>query len=375
MNVNEVLANRALELLGEPLGDYARVSPLDDINLPPVHERHLPDGAAARGDPPAAPRWRTQVVALQEAFQAEGEAVRARRQGRPHAVPGRRADHARARDGRLRRGAQPRPLAHLQVRGAPARGQPRRHGHRHRPRRAARSTSSASSTRCASSPASASRAPRTSSRPRRTPTCSSRSPASSRRTPSNLLKICGDLRLLSSGPEAGLGEIRLPRAAGRLVDHARQGQPGDPRGRQPGGACWSWATTPPSPLACGLGSLELNPFLPLVADCLLESLDLLARACEILRRYCVEGIEADEARCAAHVRGVDAPPPRRWCRRSATRRPAPWSRAAAERGRDDPRRRRRRRACSRPSSSTSCSRPRPSAASARPQPLGRPVED
>ena len=33
MNVNEVLANRALQLLGEPLGDYARVSPADDLNL------------------------------------------------------------------------------------------------------------------------------------------------------------------------------------------------------------------------------------------------------------------------------------------------------------------------------------------------------
>ena len=32
MNVNEVLANRALQLLGEPLGHYARVSPLDDVN-------------------------------------------------------------------------------------------------------------------------------------------------------------------------------------------------------------------------------------------------------------------------------------------------------------------------------------------------------
>jgi aspartate ammonia-lyase len=32
MNVNEVLANRALELLGQPHGRYERVSPLDDIN-------------------------------------------------------------------------------------------------------------------------------------------------------------------------------------------------------------------------------------------------------------------------------------------------------------------------------------------------------
>ena len=38
-----------------------------------------------------------------------------------------------------------------------------------------------------------------------------------------------------------------------------------------------------------------------MAACLLESLDLLAGADEILRRHCVEGIEADEARCRLHV--------------------------------------------------------------------------
>jgi len=40
--------------------------------------------------------------------------------------------------------------------------------------------------------------------------------------------------------------------------------------------------------------LELNPFLPLVAGCLLEGIDVLARACETFRRDCVEGITADE---------------------------------------------------------------------------------
>jgi aspartate ammonia-lyase len=53
--------------------------------------------------------------------------------------------------------------------------------------------------------------------------------------------------------------------------------------------------------ACAAGSLELNPFLPLVAACLLESLELLARADDILCRHCVSGLEADEARCRAHV--------------------------------------------------------------------------
>ena len=53
--------------------------------------------------------------------------------------------------------------------------------------------------------------------------------------------------------------------------------------------------------ACAAGSLELNPFLPLVAACLLESLELLGRADDILCRHCVSGLEADEARCRQHV--------------------------------------------------------------------------
>jgi aspartate ammonia-lyase len=59
-------------------------------------------------------------------------------------------------------------------------------------------------------------------------------------------------------------------------------------------------------MACAAGSLELNPFLPLVADCLLESLDLLARADDILRRHCIDGLEADEARCRKHVENSTA---------------------------------------------------------------------
>jgi aspartate ammonia-lyase len=58
--------------------------------------------------------------------------------------------------------------------------------------------------------------------------------------------------------------------------------------------------------ACAMGNLELNAFLPLVADALLGSLDLLQNACRILRAHCVAGLEADEARCRAHVEGSTA---------------------------------------------------------------------
>jgi aspartate ammonia-lyase len=54
-------------------------------------------------------------------------------------------------------------------------------------------------------------------------------------------------------------------------------------------------------MACASGSLELNPFLPLVAFCLLESLDLLSNACGTLGSHCVEGITANEALCREGV--------------------------------------------------------------------------
>lgn len=120
-----------------------------------------------------------------------------------------------------------------------------------------------------------------------------------------LLKISGDLRLLSSGPEAGLAEIRLPQ-------------------RQMGSSMMPGKVNPVIPeavsqaamlvmghdaaltMACAAGNLELNPFLPLVACCLLESIELLERSCDALRRYCVQGIEADEARCRRHVDAATA---------------------------------------------------------------------
>jgi aspartate ammonia-lyase len=49
------------------------------------------------------------------------------------------------------------------------------------------------------------------------------------------------------------------------------------------------------------GNLELNQFMPLIADSLLGSLDLLARACNIFRRFCVEGLRANESRCRQNL--------------------------------------------------------------------------
>lgn len=112
----------------------------------------------------------------------------------------------------------------------------------------------------------------------------------------SLHKIACDLRLLGSGPRCGFGEIRLPAI-------------------QPGSSIMPGKVNPVIPEAvtmiaarvagnqttvtwCGVGGfLELNVSMPLLATCLLESIQLLARGATVLSEKCVAGISADEARC------------------------------------------------------------------------------
>lgn len=120
-----------------------------------------------------------------------------------------------------------------------------------------------------------------------------------------LLKVSGDLRLLSSGPEAGIGEIRLPqRQAGSSIMPGKVNPVIPEAVSQAAMLIMGYDQAIAS--AASAGSLDLNPFLPLIADCLLESILLLSHSCEILRRNCVEGIEADEARCRSHVESSTA---------------------------------------------------------------------
>jgi aspartate ammonia-lyase len=112
----------------------------------------------------------------------------------------------------------------------------------------------------------------------------------------NLLKICSDLRLLSSGPDAGLGELRLPALqAGSSI------MPGKVNPVLPEAASQValrvLANDQCLALAAGLGQLELNHLMPLIAHVLLESLTLLSNLTPLLAERCIAGIEADAARC------------------------------------------------------------------------------
>jgi aspartate ammonia-lyase len=117
---------------------------------------------------------------------------------------------------------------------------------------------------------------------------------------SNLLKIAGDLRLLSSGPDAGLGEIRLPaRQAGSSIMPGKV-NPVIPEAVSQA-AMVVMGNDQVITTACSLGSLELNAFGPVIADALLTNLDLLTNATEVFRTRCIADLEADEDRCRALV--------------------------------------------------------------------------
>jgi aspartate ammonia-lyase len=115
-----------------------------------------------------------------------------------------------------------------------------------------------------------------------------------------LSKICNDLRLLSSGPRAGLGEINLP-------------------AMQPGSSIMPGKVNPVIPevvnqvcfdviggdvtvtLAAEAGQLQLNVFEPVIAYRLLRSIETLRNACVVLRERCVEGITANPVRMRQFV--------------------------------------------------------------------------
>lgn len=111
-----------------------------------------------------------------------------------------------------------------------------------------------------------------------------------------LSKICNDLRLLSSGPRTGLGEIRLPPVqAGSSI------MPGKINPVIPemvNQVCYqAIGNDLIVTMAAESGQLQLNAMEPIVIHKILETANTLTAAIHQLTTLCVSGIEADEARC------------------------------------------------------------------------------
>jgi aspartate ammonia-lyase len=112
----------------------------------------------------------------------------------------------------------------------------------------------------------------------------------------NLSKIANDLRLLSSGPRAGFGEIMLP-----AVQSGSSIMPGKVNPVIPEAvnqiAFRIMGNDMTITIAAQAGQLELNAFLPLIAHSLFEMLELLQKGLRMFIDKCIRGIRADTDRC------------------------------------------------------------------------------
>ena len=123
-----------------------------------------------------------------------------------------------------------------------------------------------------------------------------------KRIATKLNKICNDLRLLGSGPKCGLHELDLP-------------------ARQPGSSIMPGKVNPVIPevmnqicykvigndlcitMSNEAAQMELNAMEPVMAQCCFESAEIMMNGFDVLRKYCVDGIRADEERCRNYIRG------------------------------------------------------------------------
>lgn len=116
----------------------------------------------------------------------------------------------------------------------------------------------------------------------------------------NLMKISNDFRIMNSGPRGGFGEIHL-----KAMQQGSSIMPGKVNPVIPEMtmqcAMRIIANDTAITMAASHGEFELNAFLPLIADSLLESLELAERAVTIFREKCVEPLQADEKNCKKHL--------------------------------------------------------------------------
>lgn len=298
MNVNEVLANRALELLGRDRGDYGFLSPNDHVNMAQSTNDTFPT-ASCIAIIFAADRLLDVLSLLSDAFwKKEREFLRIPKSGRTHlmdAVPVTLGNEFGAYAAALTRAShrireRRDDLLELPLGGtATGTGANTKPGYQELvilklselcelPLKKAENSFEALQSRSQLSAFS----------------------GALKEIAIELIRIANDLRLLNSGPTTGISEIELPPV-----------QPGS--SMMPGkynpvmAECLDMigfriiGNDTTVTLAAQAGQLELNVMTPVITSSILESVDLLTNYLPIFQKSCVEGIEAHEDRCRAYL--------------------------------------------------------------------------
>lgn len=121
-----------------------------------------------------------------------------------------------------------------------------------------------------------------------------------RRTAVNLGRIANDLRLLTSGPRTGLDEIRLP--AVQPGSSIMPGKINPSMAEMTNMVCFQvMGCDQAIMLAAQAGQLELNVMMPLIAYNLLFAMELLKNCVQKFTDSCINGIEANADRCGSYL--------------------------------------------------------------------------
>lgn len=304
MNVNEVLANRAEEILGGKLGEYETVHPNDHANMAQstndtFHAAiHISAFVAVREQ--LLPAADALAAALEEKAREFDDVVKCGRTHLQDAVPLRLGQEfgayaASVRAGRARVAAAAEELRDLCV-GGTAVGTGLNTAPGYKPlvikyineatdgefRTASNIFACMQSLDAAAAASGALRTLATS-----------------------LVKIADDFRLLSSGPRTGLGELKLP--AVQPGSSAMPGKVNPVMAEMLNMVCFHvMGCDAVVAHAARSGQLEINVMMPVVAYNLLQAIEILSRGMEAFAERCVRGVEADAEVCRRYAESSPA---------------------------------------------------------------------
>jgi len=300
MNVNEVIANRAIEMLGGEMGSKNPVHPNDHVNMSQSSNDSFPTAIHIAAAEEIARRLDPAVAHLQDALQHKAkEFARIVKIGRTHtqdATPLTLGQEFSGYAAQVKSGIVRNRLALKQLYPLAQGGTAVGTGLNAHPQFARL---------FAKRVAAITRLPFTSA-PNKFEALASHGAVAFAHGALNamatdLFKIANDIRLLGSGPRSGLGELILP-----------ENEPGSsimPGKVNPTQAeamtmvcCQVFGNQTAITVGASQGHFELNVYKPMVANALLQSIRLLADAARSFTDNCVEGIRADEARIGELMR-------------------------------------------------------------------------
>jgi len=301
MNINEVLANRALELLGDQKGNYQRVSPNDHVNYGQSTNDVIPTairiGALLALEHTLYPALSNAVTALDNKADEFQDIVKSGRTHLQDAVPVRLGENFRAwaqilSDHMYRIERASEDLTWLGLGGSAA--GTGLNTHPQYPQLVAQILSELIGQPLQPAPhlmaAMQSMAPFVNVS------------GSLRNLAQDCVKISHDLRLMDSGPKTGFKEIQLPPV--QPGSSIMPGKYNPVMAEMTSMVCFQvMGYDNAIALAAQAGQLELNVMMPLIAYNLIHSIEILGNTLSVLTKRCIAGITANRDRCLAYAEG------------------------------------------------------------------------